>query len=394
MESKLLTVYKDLCATAHIHVNDDGSLSLQSAGKDGAIKLLPFTIKGQRVVLPTKERLQKGIGEDAIGFHPLAENIGRGESPILERFRMLLNERLNIVTAAVVTRLLQIALSPDDQKKLNPEQSEYLPLVKKVSPLTLERFKDIVDKMPAGKSTQQFVSVFLRRKATLGGESYFRAGIATFPFFALLNSGEESPHGVKLSKKDVEVLQNLLNYIFPHLGDENYYSRGSSARLGPSTDAIMKTVLALAAALNDVSDLFEDFMPAGVHIPTEWAEEFENIEALSPWVREIPMLSGNEGSHDGAAPAQAQTQPVGTPSAPQQQQRSIPQATVTPNLIGGAGQRQSQPARQGSMNYADYLRDRQNGNFQQQQPMMNPGGMGNMGGGMWGGNMGGYSTPI
>lgn len=396
MESKLIDIYKALCATAHIVVNSDATLSLQTKGRDGVIKLLPLAPKGQRMVLPTKAQQNKVGWEDRVAFHPMSENIGRGESEVLERYRMLLTERLNVVTSAVITRLLQIALSPDDQKKLNPEQSEYLSLVKKVSPLTLERFEEIQRKMPAGKHTQQFVSLFLKRKATLRGESFFRAGIVNFPFYALLESGEESPHGVKLSKKDVEVLSNLLNYIFPHLGEENYYSRGSSSRVAPSLDAVMAAALAVIAALNDVTDLFEDYMPSDIHIPTEWAEEFESIEALAPYVREIPMLAGNEGAHDVAAPAAAV--PV---AAQPQQMRSMPTpAQATPSLIGNVTTPARTQTRPGAMDYAQYLRERQSGQFQGQQNTGMQGGMmgGNvgMGGGMWPGNMGGggYSTPI
>jgi hypothetical protein len=217
------------------------------------------------------------------------------------------------VIPIVALALLRIGASLDDQKKLDPEQAEFLSAVKNVDQKTIDDFKLILGKMPANTPTKQFVSIFLRRSATLDGTAYFRAGIASFPFYTELLKREGAVHGVKLRKKDYDNLIALFDYILPHQGEANYYSRGSDSRTAPSTDAIMKTVMAVAGPLNDVVARFGDLLPEGLEIPCAWAETFENIGSLINEIREVPMLQGNEGAVPEAktavqTPAVAQAQ--------------------------------------------------------------------------------------
>lgn len=306
---KLIQTYRELLQTADLEITDDDCVSLRVPSKD-KIKLVPLTIKGQRLVLPTKDHLKNPDWDERICFHPLSENIAAGESVVLDKYRACLNHRLNTVIPVVMLALLRIGASLDDQKKLDPEQAEFLPVVKNVDPAnaegkstTIENFKAILAKMPVNTPTKQFVNIFLRRSAKLGDVSYFRAGVVHFPFYAELVKREGTVNGVKLRKKDYDVFIGLMEYLLPHLGETNYYSRGSDSRTGPSLDAIAKTVLALAGPINDVVARFGKLLPDDLEIPCQWAETFDNIGTLINEIREIPMLQGNEGTLDDEKPA-------------------------------------------------------------------------------------------
>lgn len=307
---KLLQTYRELLATADLEITDDDCVSLRVPQADGKIKLVPLTIKGQRLVLPTTEHLKNPDWENRVCFHTLSENTGAGESVVLEKLRACLNHRFNTVVPIVMMGLLRIGASLDDQKKLDPEQAEFLPAVKNVDAAgkdgkstTIENFRTILGKMPAATPTKQFVNIGLRRGAKLDGVDHFRAGIVHFPFYAELLKREGSVHGVKLRKKDYDVFISLLDYILPHQGETNYYSRGSDSRTAPSTDAVMKAVLAVAGPLNDVITRFGKLLPDDLEIPCEWAPTFDNIGTLINEIREIPMLQGNEGTFEDDKPA-------------------------------------------------------------------------------------------
>lgn len=319
---KLIQTYRELLATADLEVTEDDCVSLRVPSKE-KIKLVPLTLKGKRLVLPTKEHLAQHDWDSRVCFHPLSENTGAGESEVLEKYRACLNHRFNTVVPIIMLALMRIGASLDDQKKLDPEQAEFLPAVKNVDKTLIESFTTILGKMPANTPTKQFVNIFLRRSAKLGDVSYFRAGIVHFPFYTELLKREGTVHGVKLRKKDFDVLINLMDYILPHQGEVNYYSRGSDSRTAPSTDAIMKAVMAVAGPLNDVVERFGKLLPDDLEIPCEWASTFDNVGTLINEIRDIPMLQGNEGTFEDDKPS-AVAPAVAVHQAQSQEQQRAP----------------------------------------------------------------------
>lgn len=339
--SKMIKVYRQILDTANVHITDDDCVSLKEAQKDGEVKHIPLTIKGQRLVLPTPVQMRNSDWEKRVAFHPLSENTGRGESAVLERLRGLFAFRVNTVYPLLLLRLLQIGASPKDHEKLTPEQAEFLPLVKDADEKTIQAFAAICKETPATNPLKSFISLYLRRSAKLEGKDYFRAGVLTFPLYAEMMKGEEKVAGVALRKKDRKTLKDLMDYVLPHQGDAQYYSRGSNSRVAPSIDAVMNAMLAIAGPLNDVIERFDGLIPQDLLIPTEWAETFENVESMTDEIRNMPMLRGNEGHHPealakAAAIQEAQAAQGGLPSAAAQPARVM--GLGQPIGIGGMGQ--------------------------------------------------------
>ena len=310
--SKMIPFYEALLETAGLTVTSDGCVSIKTS-KDSK----PMTMKGKRLVLPTREHQSNPSPDTKIMFHPLVENVMRGESDVFERFRMAINGRMNVVFGTIVHTLLQLGTSQAEQHKLTPEQSEFLSKVKNADEKTLIALKKIMDSLSATQHQKLFVSIFLKRGGTVGDKRYARVGVVHFPFYNELKKGDPELHGVKLRVKDREALIGLLDYILPEQDIAGVYNRGSNSTLAPSIDALMQAVKAIAAPLNDLIVRFEGILPDNLLINADWVEQLDNLDndrELLAEIRSTPMQPGNEGTVPGTE-AEKQQQAANTQTA-------------------------------------------------------------------------------
>lgn len=330
---KLLELYEALLKTAGLVTTSDGFVSKHV---DGLVK--PATIKGKRVVLPTPTHLANPDKTEIILFHPLSENIMHGESVVLEEFRSGINNKLNFTIGLLCYQLLLISTSVAEHSKLSPDQLEFLSKLKNADEKTLETFNKILKATGGTQKQNTFVSIFLKRGGVVGGKKRSRAGIVSFPFYTDLKKNESEVFGVKMRVKDRETFINLMEYIFPTIDVPESHNRGSDALVGPSLDALMKTVIGIAGPLNDQITLFANIIDdsEAMMINGDWVESFDNIDAMNNEVRMIPIQAGNEGSSVNAGtavtppPAPAPTQPINQQPAWQPQQQLTPQGYLQP----------------------------------------------------------------
>lgn len=289
---KLIELYTAILAAANLVVTEDGYISRRIMDETD-----PWIVDGKRGVLPTREHLMNPDKENRILFHVLRENIMRGPSEVLESFRTVLNTRLQVSIGLLGVELLSIAASPAEHAKLTPDQSEFLSMVKEADEQTVKNFTKLMGEMPPDQTARCFVSIFIKRAASLEGHTFKRGGIVNFPWFTDLQTAEKELYGVKLRTKDTRSFIKLMEYIFPNLGEKNSYSRGSDSDVAPTTDALMKALAAVASRINDILDLFGDKIGTAdiIRIPADWAEAFDDLESFLPEIRSIPMQLGNEG---------------------------------------------------------------------------------------------------
>lgn len=307
--SKMLKFYEAVLDAAGLTVTTDGCVSIKTS-KDSK----PLTMKGKRLVLPTREHQANPSPDTKVLFHPLQENVMRGESEVFERFRMAINGRMNVVFGTIVHTLLQLGTSQAEQHKLSPEQSEFLSKVKNADEKTLAALKKIMDSLSATQHQKLFVSIFIKRGGTVGDKRYARVGVAHFPFYNELKKGENELHGVKLRVKDREALIGLLDYILPEQDIAGVYNRGSNSTIAPSIEALLLTVKAIAAPLNDLISRFEGILPENLLVNADWVDQLENLDELLPEIRSTPMQAGNEGTVPGTE-AEKQQQVTQTQTA-------------------------------------------------------------------------------
>lgn len=289
---KLLDLYKSILECGGLTSDDEGFVSVKFDKKSS-----PALIHGKRLVLPTQKQLSAENWNDKIIFHPLSENILRGESEVITKMRSVFNIRLNYTFAALAQNLLTIITSIGEHHKLTPEQSEILTAVKNVDETTLISFTKMMVNSIQESPEKVFINIFLKRGGTINGKKHSRVGVVTFPLYEELKKEQEVYYGVKLRSKDRLGLLQLYEYMLPNLDTPEAYNFGSDSGVAPFLDALMGSVLGIASKMNDILELFKGLIDAGEDLVFEsnWVESFENLNEMIPQIRLIPSQAGNEG---------------------------------------------------------------------------------------------------
>ena len=321
---KLITLYKAILDLGGMSADRDGFVSGKLIGSTQ--EPAPVTIKGKRLVLPTQKQLSTPDWSDRIVFHPLYENVLRGESQVIEKLRNLIMMRINVTIGVLGAALLELAGNTAEHSKLNPDQSMFLAKVRMLDAKSLDNWKDLLKALEPAEGKQNFVYMFLKRSGSVAGKKHARVGVVTFPVMkALVN--DEKVFGYKPRNKDREVFKNLMEYLFNDILNDGAYNAGSDSSIAPYTDAMMRTFLRIMAPLNDVIDLFADILPelTDLRFNSDWVDELDKLESYHVDIRSIPMQAGNEGTSlvKGVAPTQE------VPQEPMHQTQAVVQPTPT-----------------------------------------------------------------
>lgn len=293
----IITLYTNILKDAGLVVDNAGFVSVNNEMFNGADKNEPVLIDGKRLVLPTHAQLSEPNNGNKIVFHPLSENLLRGESLIITNLRNLYTTRLNFTLGIVVNYLIQLCASVNKHKTLNPDQSAVLSFAPNCDETTAKAFSDITAKVLATNSN--FIHFYLKRSGIVKGQKYARAGIVSFPFFEELLKDQDLYYGIKLRKKDRESFINIFKFVLKDIDCADSYNRGSNSDVAPFLDALMKTFLAIVSELNDVvltySGVYEDLEI--LQFTCDWQETFEDLSVMSKEIRKIPNQPGNEGEN-------------------------------------------------------------------------------------------------
>ena len=289
---KLLDFYIATLEAVNMKTSSDGYISFEidETGQQ------PVLVNGKRLVLPTTENLRKGESGNLSYFNPLKENILKGASPILQKYREAINTKLMFSFSVLFAELLTIAASSEEHKLLTPDQSEILSILKKIDEKSLQDFTKIVGKAEADNK-DAFVYVFLKQGATFKGVKYKRGTVVNFPFYDELCEDKDTVFGVKLRNSDRKQFKALMEYIFPEITDKEAYNYGSND-LAPSFTSLLGALYKLGAAINQVLNLFKDKVdsPESIEISAEWGEYLDRTDSFLPEIRLLPLLDGNEGN--------------------------------------------------------------------------------------------------
>lgn len=334
---KLISLYKSVLELGGMSADRDGFVSGKLVGSK--LDPSPVTIKGKRIVLPTQKQLTTSDWSDRIVFHPLYENVLRGESQVIEKLRSLITMRINVTLGILGTALLELAANTAEHSKMNPDQSMFLAKVRMLDDKTQGNWGDLLKVLDPMDGKKNFIHVFLKRSGSIDGRKYARVGVVNFPVMKHLVNDEEV-FGFKPRKKDLPVFKNLLEYIFKDILTDGAYNAGSDSSIAPYTEAMLRTFLNVIAPINDIIDLFAELRPelADLRFNSDWVEELDKLEGYHPDIKSIPMQAGNEGASlvKGVSPPPDQqpvhqAAPVAAPApAPVQQVVADPQAWAHP----------------------------------------------------------------
>lgn len=286
--SKLTEIYTSILKFSGLDVDDKGYISTVLDDKRD-----PAFINGLRMVLPVDHHLRSFDPKEKIIFHPLTENILRGESEVIVKLKSVINIRLNFTVGIVAQSLLNLVASPELHHRLSPEQAELLTSITESDDKTVSNF---ISQMLSGMKhapDRIFTNIYLKRGGTFNGKRYSRVGVVTFPFYQQVIENKVD----KIRVKDKETFKQLFEFIFPDLNEQEQYNFGSDSHIAPYLEALMQSAANVASRLNDLLLLYKDFVEDAEKImfDSEWVDYFKDMNALLVEIRKVPVQFGNDG---------------------------------------------------------------------------------------------------
>lgn len=287
----LMKFYADVLASLNIQDVEGGRLSLRMPTGDGDVAEYPCVSNDKRVTLPTDTLLKSGEWDGLIPFHPLSENILRGESEIIHFLRRVIQFRLAGVSGALMDDLMQLATDTSRHADLSPTESEYLKEVPKVDSKTLKVLHKLLN-----AHLDEIIKIYLKRAGKIDGKEYRRVAAVSFPLHEELHT-----EGTKIFNASAGNLKNkksiaaLFEYIFPDPDEMDKWSAGSDSDVAPYFHSLMRCYASIAEHLNTLVEKHERVLsnPDILKTDLSWVP---SLKQLSKWRDLIPALPGNEGA--------------------------------------------------------------------------------------------------
>lgn len=283
---------------------------------------IPITIDDKHLFLPTRERLKEIDSAKTIAFHPLCQNVLRGDSKVFMALKKYMAIQLTTRLHGAMGRLGELAITPELHEDLKPKQAAFLKEVTDYKKRTHTALRQLLKQVDFESRDKALISMYVKKGGKIKNRQYSQACIVGFP---LRESMEETDgvtvHDVKFySHKDKAAVEALFDYILP---DQESYSQGSTSSVAPNFDALIKSFYKVAHQLNKVFDRFEAVIPEfeGYKFGLEWWDMRDILKEMS---LQIPALSGNDGEahrdqEDEAALRRAAAIHTGTPETPVEQ---------------------------------------------------------------------------
>lgn len=288
--SQTLASYNNILPAFSIVADDDGRLSQ----KNPLGTLAPLSIGGQRLVLPTKQRLKTGFGEDFIPFHPLCEVMSReGTSPVIQLLQRQAKAVISYNVFCLLQGLMRVAVDKESHKDLPLECTDFLKKLSNADKTTSE----LLDKLlAAANKRNRLLTVYLKNGGKFDGKKVNRSAIIRFPIMEDLQGDpkETSVLGVTVPKKQRPTLIALFKLVLPFGDNPEEYSFGTVARVAPYYTALLTAYHKVCTVLNQSINLYGEKL----NIPVKPIELFslDSIDEFTKIYNELPSLSGNEGS--------------------------------------------------------------------------------------------------
>ena len=306
-------LYIPLLNTIQIYADANGELFRLDNGTNK-----PCELSGKRLILPTVENLQRSNDNEHIFFHPLSENIARGDSAVYKWLKVAVTLRINCAIAGLADILIHVAGDKQLEGKLKSSQLDLVKALPKVNEKMIVNLVSSTINMDLDKN--MFYTVYNKRNGKIAANSYNRVAVARFPLLEQLNDVEKSPYwsAVKgLRKADVQAYQSLFQYIIPNWNIDNQYSGFSDSMEAPGFHALCTAFVAIMSRLNELCNLFADVADTRSIACSDLHVIDQALGNLQRYANVITPLPGNTGdvAENNQAVDQLQTQPLGVPPA-------------------------------------------------------------------------------
>lgn len=286
----ILDFYKRILVSAGCEVDDKGLVS-RKIGENYS----PLFIDGnKRLILPTKEFLDNPDWDSFCPFHPLSENIVKGESLVIKELKTLMNFKIMEVASQLSMELMDVAVDIDSHKKLGRGSVDFLKMVPNVNAKTITCLSKILCALSV-KGERRLSSIYIKRGGTHNGDSYKRVAVISFPFTEEINKDEKEIYDVKLTIADKAAIKNLFYYILPNADQPGFYNAGSNCDYAPNFASLCGAFLKVMKQLNSIILVFKNRLSAD-ELLTDISWE-EDLGVLSGFYNQIPPLPYNDGEN-------------------------------------------------------------------------------------------------
>lgn len=325
----LIDFYKDVLQFANLHADEKGYV--RSNGGEKSI----ITVQNRFLVIPIREQLRH-LGPDKEVFHPLSEDTLSRMSEALGTYIYRLNGCLNTRFAETVWELKKFCTSPKKQQSLTPVQLGIIRNVQGEEETKEDNsFERFLAQQISKNPSSAFLTITMARGAVFKGQKKSRVGFVTFPLYRRIKEDLDKPRKDSefegLSKKNLEMLLQLYEAIFPGLDISEEYGYGFDTGIAPWFTTLMRTASGVADALNVVTEAFEadfssdDFEPLNM----KWKPTLDNPTEMQRLSRMVQNLEIDPVSVDAPAASAPAAPAVITPAV------ATPSPTGVP-FMGGA----------------------------------------------------------
>lgn len=306
-------LYIPLLNAIHIYADEDGFLSRRTTGVDKPCELL-----GKRLILPTVENLQRANDNEHLFFHPMSENIARGDSAVYNYLKLAISLRVNYTITGVADLLIHVAGDKQLEGKLKSVQLDLVKALPKVNDKMITNLITSTVNMDLDKN--MFYTVYNRRNGKIGSATYNRVAAVRFPLLEQLNDVDKSAYwsAVKgLRKADVEAYKALFGYLIPNWNVDNNYSGFSDSMEAPGFHGLGVAFVSIMSRLNELCNIFADVADTRPLACPDLHVLDQALGNLQRYANVINPLPGNTGdiAENNQKIDQLQTQPIGIPPA-------------------------------------------------------------------------------
>lgn len=301
----LNSLYKAVLETIGVlRINPEGIVCRITGNttRSGDDELLPTSINEKTLVLPTYDNLRSD--SDYQFFHPLSENVMKGESLVISTLIKYIVLDINTTLIELVQNYAALISTEGVSEEMNTDQLAVARRVGLKDAKYLDFATSVRKAMIKKLAAKEYpVSLFLKPKARIHEKVYNRGCIINFELSELYDEDACTYADVKETRKNKGYSESILKTmkeILPDFDKINQYSYGTFSKVAPYFCALIggwynvRKAMAEFCELHNDLEVFRDICSKNDFDWYKGHEKFEEvIERLEGLV---PSLEGNIGS--------------------------------------------------------------------------------------------------
>lgn len=298
--SSLIEHYRNLLPMARLVADEKGTI--RAITSDGERKI--HIVRGKTAVLPTQHHLNADNGNELLFFHPFLEDGGKRVADAVDDYRGRVATTIGLAVLALMNNLATIASSEEHSPPLKTQQVKMMQKLKELDAPTFKQIGQVITAIiadPEYKKSHWPVKIFIGSRGETPREkdtknfSYWTT--VTFPLYDELvatmedtSKGPKKFAGVSVSNKTLRSLKAVVEYIFNHVAEDNWYTSGSDSDIAPFMVSLLKSMIELTTEINEAIEMFAN-QPGfeEIKLPVEWMDALPAIPGLYREIVGVPV---------------------------------------------------------------------------------------------------------